>query len=326
MRLFCKLQFLILAFLIHSLFPEPASPQGTIELRKDDAAGILRVIVDGQVAFVYRHTRWLDIPHIWPLYSPSGKNMLVQQAEPYPHHRAFYVADTVRLGRGRKVSTYNALYSGQSIGADSYGPPFRDRIRHGEFTQLEADSSRAVIDVDLIWEMDGSTPVLDEKRQLVIHSLGQGEYLIDLTFELKASYGDVEFVSDDVHYAWPFIRMHPQFSGESGGAITADNASTGEADTDMQTARWIDYSNTVGGMTEGLAVFQFPDGKDHRWLTREYGIFGPRRPDEKNGKPFILEKGSSIAQRVGILVHSGGVKTGRVAARYKRYIEGGWKR
>jgi hypothetical protein len=304
--------------------PLSVSAQGTIELHQDDEAGRLHVIIDGQEVFVYQYKRWVDIPHIWPLKSPSGKNLLVQQTEPYPHHRSFYVADTVRLDGQREVSAYNALYSGQLIGTESYGPPFRDHIRHDKFTSLEAVGNRAAICVKLIWEMNGDTPVLEDKRLLVIHSLSKGEYLIDMTFELIASYGDVEFVSDDVHYAWPFVRMHTRFSGESGGVITAENGTTGEANTNMKKAQWIDYSNTVEGISEGLAVFQYPDGKEHRWLTREYGIFGPRRPDEQSGKPFTLEKGKSITQRVGILVHTGDVKAGRVAERYKQYIQGKW--
>jgi hypothetical protein len=313
-------------FLIFTLFVflvlKPLSAQQNIELRRDDNAGCLHVTIDGQNAFIYRYTRWLDIPHIWPLHSPSGKNMLVQQTEPYPHHRSFYVADTVRLENQREVSLYNALYTGQSIGLDSYGPPFRDHIRHDKFTQLEAEGTRAVIGVKLVWEMDEHIPVLEEQQNLVISSLGKGEYLIDMTFELIATYGDVTFVSDDVHYAWPFIRMDTRFSGENGGKLSADNGTSGEAKTNMKVARWIDYSNTVEGITEGLAVFQFPDGKQHQWLTREYGIFGPRRPDEQNGKPFVIKKGQSISQRVGILVHTGNVKTGLIAERYEKYIQG----
>jgi hypothetical protein len=318
--------FVFVIFVFLAFDPSFVFAQGTVELHQNDEAGLLRVSIDGQEVFIYRYTRWLDIPHIWPLYSPSGKNMLVKQAEPYPHHRSFYVADTVRLEGQRQVSLYNALYSGQSIGTESFGPPFRDHIRHERFTSLDAKGNRAAIGMKLVWEMDDSIPVLDEQRHFVVHSLGKGEYLIDMTFELAAAYGNVAFVSDDVHYAWPYIRMHPRFSGENGGKITADNGATGEAKTNMKRARWIDYSNTVDGITEGLAIFQFPDGKEHRWLTREYGIFGPRRPDEQSGKPFTLEKGRSITQRVGILVHSGNVKEGRVSQRYKQYIRGNQKR
>jgi len=326
MRLFNRLQILFFILLCVHLSPNLIPAQQTIVLSQDDEAGLLRVTIGGNEAFVYRYTSWLDIPHIWPLFSPSGKNMLVQQTEPYPHHRSFYVADTVRLEGRKEVSLYNAIYSGQSIGTEISGPPFRDHIRHERFTHLDADDSHAVIGIMLVWEMDGNVPVLEEQKSLAIHSLDEGEYLIDFRFELTAIFGDVEFVSDDVHYAWPFIRMHPRFSGENEGTITSDSGATGEEATNMKTARWIDYSNTVEGKTEGLAIFQFPDGKEHRWLTREYGIFGPRRPDEQSGRPFVLKKGESIAQRVGILVHTGDVKTGRVAERYETYVKGGWKR
>jgi hypothetical protein len=325
MRFFYKLQIFAFVILFTSLVPNPLPAQKTIVLRQDEEAGLLDVFIGGQKVFTYRYTHWLDIPHIWPLNSPSGKNMLVQQTVPYPHHRSFYVADTIRIDGQREASLYNALYSGQSIGTESYGPPFRNHIRHDKFTHLKAEGSRAVIDTKLAWEIDGDIPVLDEERLLVIHSLDESEYLIDFFFVLIAAFGDVEFISDDVHYAWPFIRMHPLFSGERGGTIVADNGATGEGNTSMKVAHWIDYSNAIDGITEGLAVFQFPDGKNHRWLTREYGIFGPRRPDEQNGKPFTLKKGQSIAQRVGILVHSGDAKTGRVAERYKLYIQGKWK-
>ena len=318
----------IILFLCLSMRPAASPPINTpgIALQRDDEAGILSVHIDGRLAFIYRYIHWLDLPHYWPVYSPSGKNMVVQQAEPYPHHRSFYVADTVRLNGGREVSTYNTLYSGQKIGEEAYGPPFRDHVRHLDFIRLETLNEWAVIEAKLVWEMDGSRPVLEENRRLVVHALGGSEYLIDMTFMLTAAYGDVEFVSDDVHYAWPFIRMHPCFSGDNGGAITADNGSVGEKATNMKAALWIDYSNTIEGLTEGLAVFQWPDGQDHRWLTREYGIFGPRRPEEQNGKPFTLKKGDSINQRVGILIHKGDVKTGGVAERYQKYIQGKWQR
>src|SRR5690606_18846325 len=97
---------------------------------------------------------------------------------------------------------------------------------------------------------------------------------------------------------------------------------TGQEATNMKPAKWIDYSNVVDGKAEGIAVYQYPDGKEHRWLTREYGTFGPRREDDRSGKPFTLKKDESLSQRVGIYVHDGDVKTGRVQEMYERYIDG----
>ena len=297
-----------------------------VTLVRDDASGTLAVLVGGREALVYQYGEGLDLVHYWPMRSPSGKNMLVQETEPYPHHRSFWFADTVRPEGGeRDVSFYNALYGGVKTEAGAYTPPFRDRISHQAFLRLDARDGRADIETVLVWEMDGGRPVLDERRRLVVHGLGDGEYLLDLTWTLTASRGDVNFTSDDVHYAWPFLRLDPAFSGEKGGRITSDTGAAGQEATNMKPALWIDYSNSVEGVAEGVAIFQWPDGREHRWLTREYGTFGPRRPDDRSGKPFTLKKGESLTQRVGVLVHKGDVSGGRVRERYEKYVSGGWK-
>lgn len=306
-------------------FPEKPKIE-EVGLIFDEQAGRMTVLVGGREVLVYQFGDTLDLPHYWPMRSPSGKNMLVQKTEPYPHHRSFWFADTVRPDGGeRDVSFYNALYSGVKTEAGEYVPPFRDRIRHLSFDRLEARGGRADIEARLVWEMDGGRPVLDERRRLVVRSLGAGEYLLDLTWVLTASRGEVLFASDDVHYAWPFLRLDPVFSGEKGGKITSDTGASGQEDTNLKPALWIDYSNSVEGVPEGVAVFQWPDGREHRWLTREYGTFGPRRPDDRSGKPFTLKKGESITQRVGVLVHNGDDAGGRVGERYNKYVKGAWK-
>jgi len=306
-------------------FPEKPKIE-EVGLVFDEPAGRMTVLIGGREAVVYQFGDSLDLPHYWPMRSPSGKNMLVQKTEPYPHHRSFWFADTVRpKGSDRDASFYNALYGGVKTEAGEYVPPFRDKIRHRSFDRLEARGGRADIEARLVWEMDGGRPVLDERRRLVVHSLGAGEYLLDLTWILTASLGDVLFASDDVHYAWPFLRLATDFSGEKGGKITSDTGAAGQEATNMKPALWIDYSNSVEGIPEGVAVFQWPDGRERRWLTREYGTFGPRRPDDRSGKPFTLNKGESITQRVGVLVHNGDAGGGRVRERYKKYVKGVWK-
>jgi hypothetical protein len=296
-----------------------------VTLSRDDAAGTLGVLVGGREALVFRYGPDVDLPHYWPMRSPSGRNMLVQKTEPYPHHRSFWFADTVRPEGGeRDLSFYNALYSGTPNGAGDYVAPFRERIRLVSFPRIEAKNDRAEIVAELAWETDGR-PVVAERRALIVHSLGGGEYLLDLAWTLTATAGGVAFVSDDVHYAWPFLRLDTVWNGEHGGRITSDSGATGQEATNMRPALWIDYSNTVEGATEGVAVFQWPDGREHRWLTREYGCFGPRRPDDRSGKPFTLRPGESLTQRAAVLVHKGDVAGGRVRERYERYVKGGWR-
>jgi len=291
-----------------------------VTLARDDGSGRLTVFIGGREALVLQYGAALDLAHYWPMRSPGGRNMLVQRTEPYPHHRGFWFADTVRPEGGeRDLSFYNGLYSGVKADSGDYGPPFRDRIRLESFPRLEAKGPRAVIEARLVWESDGA-PILEEARSLVVHSLGGGEYLLDLTWTLTPAGAGVAFVSDDVHYAWPFVRLDPAWNGEHGGTITSDSGATGQEATNMKPALWIDYSNTVDGETAGVAVFQWPDGLSHRWLTREYGTFGPRRPDDRSGRTFSLPKGGSITQRAGVLVHSGNAVSGRVRERYEAYV------
>ncbi|MCX7827347.1 MAG: PmoA family protein [Verrucomicrobiae bacterium] len=293
--------------------------EAKIELRRWDGAGRMQFVIDGKPAIVYLYSQDLEMVHYFPVLSPSGKSLTIQKTQPYPHHRSFWFADTVEF-EGRKISFYNAYYSGSD--KKNPGPPFRDRIRHVEFLPDHISGQEAGTGMKIVWETE-KTPVIDELRRMRVVALGQGEYFLDLHFTLAASHGDVKFVSDAVHYGWPFVRMHPAFTPAQGGTLTNSEGKAGQKDTCMLPARWVDYSNTVEGTTEGLAMFQHPDlQKSPKWLTRDYGTFGPRRTDEQSGKPFILRKGDRLRQRVGILVHTGNVKSGKVEARYQQYVAG----
>jgi hypothetical protein len=255
----------------------------------------------------------------------------VQHPNPYPHHRSVWVADTVQLAGHPPTSFFMSLNS-----KDKKNPQagFRDRVRHEKFvTQIAADDV-AVIEEELLWEAEyGKVPVLDEDRALIFspEEDGQkGEYELILTFGLTATYGDVKFLSDRTHYAWPYIRMAPAFSMDHGGTITSSAGVVRNEDIDAKgmyakRANWVDYSNTVNGVTEGVAIFS-EDKEPPRWFTRSYGTFGPRRPDQRSGVPFTLKKGDSLEQTVDILVHSGDVRSGRVAERYQQYVKrGSWE-
>jgi hypothetical protein len=283
----------------------------------------MQVLIGGQQALVYVYGKDVDLPHFYPLRSPSGKSMTVQQTEPYPHHRSFWFADTVQLAGQRQVSFYNALYSGAGD-KKAPKPPFRDHIRHVAFTEQKTRAGQGELGFKLIWEMDdGQTPVLDETRTMRVVALGGGEYFLDLTFAVKASHGEVTFKSDAAHYAWPYVRMNSDFNTNGSGLLVNSEGATGQAGTHEQAARWVDFSRTGVSDPEGLALFSHPSNpQPHTWLTRDYGCFGPRRAAARHGKPFTLKPGETLTTRCGVLVHKGDVKSGRVAERFQTYASG----
>ena len=300
-----------------------------IELKDDKDASTQTVLIGGKEAFVYRYGDDLEMPFFHPVRSPSGKLLTLKIADAkkkqnYPHHRSFWFTDKIQLAGQRDVNFYMAYYG--RLDKKDPKSPFRDRIKHVKFlpASIEKGKGTAHTGMKLVWQADRKTPYLDEVRNLRIVALGKGEYFLDITFTVTAAYGDVRFTSDAVHYAWPYLRMHPQFSVQQGGRITNSEGGVNQKGTNNRFARWVDYSGTVEGVTEGLAVFSHPDNDHpHRWLTRDYGCFGPRRIDKRSGnKEYVLKKGRSLKRRVGVLVHRGDVKTGEVSQRYTTYTRG----
>ncbi|MCP4377281.1 MAG: hypothetical protein GY794_14030 [bacterium] len=305
----------------------PATPK--IEFRNDTKTATRTVMIDGKEAFVYRHGDDLETTCFYPVRSPSGKLMTLKIADAkkkqnYPHHRSFWFTDKIQLEGHREVNFYASYYD--HIDKKDPKSPFRNRIKHVKFlpTEVQAGKPVARTGMKLLWEADRKTPYLDETRDMRIVALGNGQYFLDITFTVTATYGNVRFASDSVHYAWPYVRMHPQFTVPQGGTITNSQGNVNQKGTHDKVAVWIDFSGTVDGVTEGLAIFSHPDNDHpHKWLVRDYGCFGPRRIDARSGnKKFVLKKGKSLKRRVGILVHRGDVKTGSVAQQYKMYIEG----
>ena len=312
-----------------------------VELECDDQQGQMQVLIDGKEALVYQYGKDCDVAHYYPVRSPSGKLLTVQQTDPYPHHRSFWFADTIQLAGQPKVSFYMAFTS--RVDRKDPKSPLRDQIRHVKFLAREVTPAGATVKAQLVWVSDqGMRPMLDETRQMRIVPLADGEYFLDCEFKVTAAYGDVKFASDQTHYAWPYIRIHPQFAvertavakgtGVKGADKSVLQAGTGKITnsagqvngkaTCMQVARWVDYSGTVEGVTEGLAMFADPNQPPPKFFTRDYGTFGPRRPDDQSGKPFDLKKGQSLQTRVGVLVHRGDVLSGKVADRYEAYRDG----
>jgi hypothetical protein len=299
-----------------------ASAEDRVVVGNDNNAKKCFVSIAGDEKLVYQYGSEWAIPHVHPLRSPSGKSLLLQRAEPpqkFPHHRALWVADHVQLAGHKAVDYYHCWKNQKNRNDRAEG--YHHFIRNVRVDYKAMTPQNALIEADLQWIVDGQTSVLDEHREMKFVALGEGEYFVDYSWKLTAAHDDVKFVSDRVHYAWPYVRLHPQFSGEQGGTITNDRGETGQKSTDGALAKWIDYSNTVDGVTEGLAVFIYPDGQQHKWLTREYGTFGPRRSAAFSGTKFTLQKGASLSGRVGILVHRGDVTTGKVAERYQQYIK-----
>ncbi len=282
-------------------------------LDRDDAAGRVVVTSDGRPLLVWHYECDEPLPH-WQLYGPSGRPLLEPRPDPYPHHRALWLADRIQLGDGPVVDFYHCWKNLRDPQAPTRG--HRHWIKQRTMRRCDLDGGAAHLVAELQWLIDGSS-ALDDHRTMVVTPQEDGAVLYDLAWTLTARYGPVTFHSDAVHYAWPYLRLDPRLSVQQGGRMVDDRGRSGQAGTHDQAAHWIDCSNTIDGTTEGIALL-LPDS-ERRWLTRDYGCFGPRREAERSGVKFTLARGESISGRVGILVHSGDAVAGRVAEHHAAF-------
>jgi Family of unknown function (DUF6807) len=291
-----------------------------LAISNDEAEGSVAVMLGNRELLRYQYAERWALPHLYPVRSPSGKSLTVQRTEPFSHHRSIWIADKISLTpQGKPVDFYHEWKN--QVDKEKRELGHMSRIQHVRFLLNKVGEDEVILEAELLWMVTPEQAALREIRRFTVRPLGDGEFLLDLVWTLHADFGDVKFHSDWVHYAWPYIRMSSAFSGDKGGVIEDNQGRRGQEATNGQYARWVDYSGTVDGVTEGLAAFLPADQPRSKWLTREYGCFGPRRPDILSGQPFTLKKGTTMQSRVGIFVHSGGAESGKVADRYEAWSQ-----
>jgi hypothetical protein len=181
------------------------------------------------------------------------------------------------------------------------------------------------------WRTAEGTKILDEARTIHLFDRGDARLLV-LEIDLHASVCPITF--GDTKEGSMGVRVHDQLAATVGkGTITNAEGKTGEKGVWGLPSAWCDYSGTVDGKAVGVAVLDDPKNP-HRahWHTRGYGLlaanpFGRARsgfPGQKGKTDLVkLARGEHLRLRYGILMHTGDVKTGKVAEHYDFFVSTG---
>lgn len=137
---------------------------------RDDAKGLLRVLIEGKEAFAFHYGDDLDLPYVLP--QPLGQGPHHRADGPLPAPPVPVVCRHRATGGAAPASFYNAFYSR----ADKKDPdsPFQDRIRLVAMDPARIEGAEATVEARLLWEMDRKTAVLDEARRMRVVALGAG--------------------------------------------------------------------------------------------------------------------------------------------------------
>jgi hypothetical protein len=177
-------------------------------------------------------------PFIYPINGPSGRTLTRMghpgDPEGHSHHNSVWFA----------LSDVN----GSDFWSDSGG----GRIRHRRVEQLGDgdDSAFSITEADWIGK-DGS-PILRERRTIVVKPLMDGQWL--LTMELRLEAVQAPAVITKENFGPIGVRVAKSLSAYfGGGTLRSSEGGEGEPAIFRKPARWVDYSGQVAnGILEGL--------------------------------------------------------------------------
>jgi hypothetical protein len=281
-------------------------------------------------------------PYFWPLNAPHGEPITrgwpIVKAEPgertdHKHHVSawFCHGDVIPEGmeikhkiRGIKGIDFWSVAPGHgNIVCTKVGKP----QEHKGGVRLTTHNE---------WQTADGEKVLDEDRTLTLYCLGDAQ-LIVVDIDLNASVVPITF--GDTKEGSFAVRVRKSVTESYGkGHLTNAEGNTGEKGLKGVWGRisaWCDYSGPVGDKVAGVTIFADPKNpQPTAWHARGYGLMGANPFGRtRAGFPATvgrtdlvkLARGKHLKLRYGLYLHPGDVKEGKVAERYKVFVEKGKK-
>ena len=285
-------------------------------------------------ALVGRYVFGADVakPYFWPLHAPGGVRVTRgwpmtppekgEQAD-HPHQKSAWFCHGDVIPEGIVLMDKVRGVEGVDFWSEAKG--------HGKIVCVDVGKpvrQKAAVSVPTRneWRTARGVKILDEARKITVHDLGSA-WLVVLDIDLHASVCPITF--GDTKEGAMGVRVPDTLTEKKGkGRLTNAEGKVGELRVWGRRSAWCDYSGTLHrGIVAGIAIFDDPSNKPACWHSRGYGLmaanpFGRRRsvfPDAPQGELVKLARGEHLKLRYGILLHTGDVKTGKVAENYERF-------
>lgn len=308
--------------------PQSTGSSGGVQLTKLDDR--VRVEINGRL-FTEYFFKGAAKPYCHPVIGPGGAGMTRDwpmketpgEEHDHPHHRGFW------FGHGDVNGVDVWTDKGEKTG----------KVVHKEFSEVKSGRNSGVIVSRNDWvDSTGKLLCTDETMMRFYNSRAGSARWFDFKITLHASNGDVHLgdtkegtlairIAETMRLVKPAPKGQKPIPGD-GHIFNSEGVRDGEAWG--KHAAWVDYYGPVNGKTVGIAVFDHPSNLRHptTWHARDYGLLAanPFGAHDFEGKPrgtgdYTIPSGKSLTLRYRILLHEGDEKHGRVAERFKEFVQ-----
>jgi hypothetical protein len=291
---------LLVAILV-SLMPASAA-----RITAEKSGSKINVTIDNKFFTSYIFSEDEKYPFFYPVNGPlTGSSVTSMRNGEYPHHSSlFFGCDLVNGGNWWQ----EGLERGRIISVNA------QIVRQGGDTVIITD--------ECIWSRPGAISPIKDTRTIIITSPSSTIFQIDFEVSMEMLI-DVTILK--TNHSLFSARMAADISVKYSGTMINAEGLKSEKDTFGKPSPWIDYYGKRGDGTEGLAIMQHPSNPWYPapWFTRDYGFISPTPMYwPENGKDLSMKKGTVLALRYRVLVHSGDYREADIAGEFEKYKSG----
>jgi len=293
-------RLVLLAFVAACLPAVGQDGPGKLSAERLDDRIVVRV--DEATFTCYRFGTGQKYPYFYPVIGPaSGLSVTTESALPYPHHRSlFFGCDKVNGGNYWQEGNELGQIVSKGAVIAAAGP------EHVEITD-ECD-----------WKQPGRTPVLVDRRKIRIEAPNRHLRIIDFSVTL-VPLTDIHI--ERTNHSLFSARVTPELSVKSGGTLINADGATAEKGTFAAASPWCDYSGSLCGAVDGIAIFDSPANPwfPSKWFTRDYGFFSPTPMEWLGPEGYRLGHDKTLKLSYRVIVHAGDSRQADVAGLFRRW-------
>ena len=260
-------------------------------------------------------------PYFFPVVGPLGN----------PVTRAYPMLDVAGEDRDHPHQRSFWLAHGDVNGVDFWASdPLNPAIRRpGTIRPIGAPETTEGLAAGLLrsrnaW-LDPDGKSLCEDERTLLFWAAKGYRFIDAEILLKAgdepvTFGDTKEGTFAVRVASALDANRPR----GGKIVNAEGVEDQEAWG--KPSAWVDYSGTLAGTRQGVAILEHPDSFRHptTWHVRDYGLFaanpfGYHDFGVESEGAHTIEPGGSIRLCYRVVLHAGDVEDARIGEVYRGY-------